>query len=888
VRLATRLYRRLSGRLGSDRLAEHSEEMVALQERLLQDAWTARGLPGVLGALAAAGVDLVRQSHADRLPSPGSRRARAPRRAARALVQDCRLAIRHLTRNPAFSGVAVLTLALGVGAAASVFSVVDAVVLRPLPFDEPERLVRIRELTPRGGEFSTSDANFLAWREDQQTLVDVAAYSFGNRTWRVEGEARGLRGLAVSHSFFPVLRIAPVHGRLFAAEEDEPGGDTRVVLLSDAFWERAFGSDPAVAGRTIDLDGEPHRVAGVVPSAQSWPEIDVFTPLVPAPGSRDGKMLEALGRLAPGVSLDRAQDDLDALAAALAERDPDANGGWGVRVMSLRDSWIGPQLTRLGLVLLGAAGLLLLMTCATVSNLLLARAAGRGREVAIRAALGASRQRILRQLLLEGTGLGVLGTALGVAVCAMALPAVRSLGPADVPRLGQAAVDGRVLAVTMAAALLAVILASLMPALFATRSSLQDALRDGARAATPARRRLRSLLVAGQVATAVTLLFGAALLVRSFERLSSVELGFEPKRALRFGLSLPDTRFDTAARVRFVRELEARVSALAPVAAVGTTMSEPFGDFRAANFVAAGDDVPDRAEDFLPVSWRAVTPGFFEALEIRLVRGRWWGPDGAPPSLGDAGTGPPPPVEVVVDEALARALWPGREAVGESLVWNAPDGPRFRVIGITASIRDEELETAPRPRVYLSYALFPWPEPTLLVRARTADPWSVVSSVRAEIRELDPAVLLGPALAIERDLADVLAWPRFSMQVVGAFGVASLLLATLGLAGAISFAVGSRTREIGVRLALGASPRRVVWMIVSRGVALAAAGIAAGTTLALLLSRFLESVLFGVQPQDTFSFVAVAALVAVVALGASWWPARAAARIDPKRALAAE
>lgn len=874
VRLTARLYRVLLRLAPAALVRRHGAEMVELQRQLAREARVTRGVLGPWVALVAATGDVLRQ-RAESPPPVARRRARP----GAALRQDAVFALRHLWRNPGYAALGVLTLGLGIGAATAIFGVVDAVVLRPLPFQEPERLIRVDERTPRGEAFSLSAPNYLDLRAAQRTFTSLAAYSWGNRVWQEEDEVRTLHGLKVTHDFFATLGIRPVTGRIFGAEEDRQGGDTRVALLSTGFWERAFGGDPGVVGRSIALDGVEYRVVGVVPADPSFLSAEVYTPLAPDPGARRGNhMVEAVGRLAPGVSIEQARADLAAIARELESRYPDSNAGWGVRLVTAREDWIGPRLERLGLVVLGAAGLLLLMACASVSNLLLARAAVRRHELSLRAALGAPRTRLLRQLLLEGGALAGAGAVLGLGLSAAAMPAIRALGPTDLPRLAAASVDIRALGFAAGAAIATVLLAALLPALFATRSGPGGGLRELATpTATPARRRLRSGLVALQVAVAVTLLLASALLTRSFDALRRVDLGFAPEQALRFRLHLPEDRYDDAARVRLVSDLEEKVAALGSVVSVGTTMGEPFGDFRAANFVAAGDAVPDRAEDFLPVSWRAVTPGFFDALEVRRLGGRLF--DTTPPGAG--------PLEVVVDEKLARTLWPDRSAVGETLVWNGPDGPRLRVVGVVATVRDETLEQ-PRPRVYLSYAAFPWSAPALLVRFSGDDPGAAASGVRAALHELDPRLPADPPVELTGVLSDVVAWPRFSMQVVGAFSVTALLLATVGLAGVVAFLVRTRTREIGVRLALGASPRGVVWMMVRSGLLLTLSGVGAGIAVALAAARLLEGLLYGVAPTDAVSVAATAGVVLAVSLLATCVPSLAAASVDPKRALVVE
>jgi predicted permease len=463
-------------------------------------------------------------------------------------------------------------------------------------------------------------------------------------------------------------------------------------------------------------------------------------------------------------------------------------------------------------------------------------------------------------------------------------PAVRALGPADLPRLAQATLDTGVLTVSLAAAVISVFVFGLGPAVFVTRGKLFDSLREGAPSVEGGSRKLRDLLVVSQFALAVVVVLGAGLMVRSFDRLLNVQLGFEPERAMSFGVGLPDGVFTAEERVAFLQGLEEQLGGLPGVEAVGLTMSAPFGPFQASNFVAPAEDVPDRQEDFTPVSWRAVTAGFFPAAGIELVAGRVFDPQDGPPVGGDMEAYEMP---VILDENLAERLWNRPDAVGEAVVWGDPNGTTMRVVGVVAAARDERVDGPPRPRIYLPYAVFPWPEPVVLVRSAT-DPTALVPAVRDVVRRLDADVPVIGAASLGDALRNAVAWPRFTMQVLAAFGLFAVLLAGMGIYGIAAFGVARRRREIGIRVALGAEPKSVVGLVLRAAIRLAVVGMALGVILALAASGFVEALLYDTRATDPLTFVAVPLLLGGVALLASWLPARRATRIHPTEALSGE
>jgi predicted permease len=804
-----------------------------------------------------------------------------------ALRQDVGFAFRQLIKTPGASALAVLTLALGIGATTVVFSVVNAIVLEAVPFEDADEIVVIRELTPQGDYFSTSDPNYLDWVERQRSFTDIGAYTLGDMTLTGAGEAERVTGFRASHGLLPLLRIAPIQGRHFAPDEDRFETGDRVVLLAEGFWERRFARDETLIGESLELDGEPHVVVGVVPTDRGFPEAEIFTPLRPDPSSdRSNHMLQAVGRLAPSITVAEARLDMQRIGGELAAEYPEDNAGWSAAVSPFSEWRVGDRLERIGAFLMLAVGLLLLMACGSVSTMLIARATGRQKEMGLRAALGAGRQRIVGQLITESAVLGALGGGLGVLLAWMGTPAVRALGPADMARLGEASIDGRVLGVALATSVLSVVIFGLAPALFATRGRLFDALREGAPSVPGGHRRLRDALVVVQFALAIVVVLGAGLMTRSFARVQAVDLGFRPEGALQFSVGVPDGAFSMNERVTFLEQLSSQISGLPGVEAVGITMSGPFSPFQASNFVAPADDVPDRQDDFVPVSWRAVDGGFFSAAGVQLIAGRIFTAEDVPPEDEEA-MAKGYEMSVILDERLARDIWGTPDAVGKAVVWNDPAGPTMRVVGVVSSIRDEWVQDEPRPRIYLPYAVFPWPSPVVLVRS-AKDPTALVPAIRALVRSLDADVPVMEVATLPEVTRQAVAWPRFTMQVVSAFGLVAVILAAMGIYGVASFGVLRRRREIGIRVALGADPGRVVGLVLRSALRLAVVGIVLGVVLAFGASGFLRTLLYGIEPDDPTTFIVLPVALGLIAVLASWLPARRATRVDAREALAQE
>lgn len=809
------------------------------------------------------------------------------------VLSDVRFAIRQFSRNPGFSLLAVLTLALGISASTVVFSVVNAVVLRPLPFEDVDDLVSISETTPGGDNFSVSEPTFLDWSAAQQSFENVAAFTGGGATLIGDGAPESLAGLRVSQSFFPVLRIATVMGRSFSHDEDLPGAQARVVMISEGLWRRRFGARTDIVGTNLVLtlpvgslssrDDGGHTLIGVVATEAAFPGSDVFVPLRADPESdRSDHDLDIIGRLAPGVSLSMATADMRRIASIIGEAHPATNAEWGVRLQSLSDTRIGPALSRLGYFLLAAVGLLLLMACVSVSNLLIARATARQLEIGIRAALGAGQTRIGRQLITESGLLGLMGGTVGVAVAAWAVPLVRNIGASTVPRLDTASIDGTVLLVSLLVSLAAVVLFGMLPALHVARGRLFSPLQTGAVSPSSGRGRLRDALVVAQITLSVLVLVGTGLMVRSFVQLQRVELGLEVEDVLTFGLVLPPSRYDGDARADFVRSLEDSIARFPAVESVGTTMARPFSGFRPSNFVAATDRIPDRVEDFTPISWRSVTPGYFATLGIRLQEGSVFDPM-SPAAHIEKGEEP----SIVIDRLLADQLWPGQDAIGRSLVWNELGGMTARVIGVVATVRDEGVAVDARPRLYWNHRDMPWVRVSVMVRSAMGTE-TIVPAIREVIGVMDANLPILAVTTFEAVLADDVAVPRFTMQVLAGFAIAALILAAMGIYGVTAFGVQRRTHEIGIRMALGARSGQIVRMLLGRGLVLTIIGLALGTAGAAGLAQLVESLLYETATIDAVAFAAAVITMGLVAVVASWIPARRAAKVDPKAALVSE
>jgi putative ABC transport system permease protein len=790
------------------------------------------------------------------------------------LRHDLRYAVRGLRASPGFTAVALLTLAMGIGASTTIFSVANAVLLRPFPYREPERIVRLYETNPTTETFSVSEPNYLDWRQRVRGMSQLAAFTGRSASLIGDGDPQQLDALVVTPSFFSLLGARPLLGRVFRDEEAKPGAAARVIVLSYALWQSRFGGDPAVVGRTINLSGASFEIIGVMPAELVFPgNPQLFEPLAASPSAaRNDHLLGVIGRLAPNVTLTQALDEMRSVARDLARQYPETNGEWGANVTSLEEWLIGDELRTRVQALLVAVGLLLLMGCVNVANLLLSRATARQREMSVRAALGAGRGRIVRQLLTESLVLSAAGAAIGVALTTLAVPVLRDVGENAIPRLDQLSIDWRVVSFGIAASLFTGILFGIAPALQASRADLNDVLRSGGRVAAAGR--LRSVLIVTSVAMALVLLVGAGLVGRSFERLMRVDYGFRADGVFSASLALPNERYaQRDQRAAFYSEAARRLSATPGIRAVGFTNIAPFsGGNTNISFTAVGRQ-PASADEFLSANWRSVSPGYFAAIGVALKKGR----------LFDETDGVQAPRVIVISETMARQIWPGVDPLGKHITLSGNPTP-WTVVGIVGDIRDQLLQEEPEPLMYLSFQQVPWSNMWLLVRA-TGDPMALAPVVRREIHAIDPLLPVANEQPLSRFVSEIAAQPRFTALIFGLFASAALVLAVVGVYGLVAYGVTQRTREIGVRLALGATPSSIVGRVVRHGVGLAGFGIAIGLWAAYALSRFMQGILYDVAATDVVTYLAVAALLAGCAAAASILPARWAARLDPVRAL---
>ncbi|MFI5005968.1 MAG: ABC transporter permease [Solirubrobacterales bacterium] len=812
-----------------------------------------------------------------------------------ALGQDIRFGFRLLARRPWATFVAVLALALGIGANAALFSAVDAVLLRPFPFTDQDRLVVVWEKDlGRGMErVEVSYPNFTDWRREATSFEQLAAMPNAvSEEFLLTGlhEPVSLHGSSVSANFFDLLGARPARGRSFRPEEDHPGAP-RVVVVSHGISERQLGGDAAAVGKTVTLNGTPFTIVGVMPAGFDYPSgAELWTPIVPSHpelvNDRSTGWLQIVGRLRPGVTSAAALAEMDGIVRRLAVAYEKSAEGRGAVVTPIVEDVLGK--TRPALVILMAAvAVVLLIACANVASLLLSQAAARRRETAIRLALGAGRGRILRQRLVETLILAALGAIAGLVCAAWGLGALLALAPAEIPRLEGIAIDRRVLLFTLAISLLAALAAGLVPALHAARSPVEEALRDGARGALGGlfNRRWRNTLVAAEAGLALIVLVGAGLLTRSFARLQDVPLGFDPKGTLTFGVSLPQWKYQTLPEQRrFFDSLLERVRALPGVEAAGAVQLRPLelGPIGISAWVLREGQATKERETNPAVNYEVVTPGYFRAMGIPLRAGR---------EFDERDTDGASPV-VVVGESTARRLWPGEEPVGKRIATHGTPKEKdgswrwATVVGLVPDVRYRGL-TDVRLDLYVPFGQSPFPVQYVVIRT-TSDPAPLASAIRQAVSTLDKDLPITGVASLGAIVDGALGGPRFRAVLIAAFACLALLLAAVGIWGVVAWSVAQRTQEIGLRMALGARAPEVVRHVVAQGVVPALAGVAVGLVVAWACSRALRTLLFGIPPDDPSTFMAVAALLLLVATGASLLPARRAARLDPVAALREE
>ncbi|HKV11093.1 MAG TPA: ABC transporter permease [Thermoanaerobaculia bacterium] len=800
--------------------------------------------------------------------------------------QDLKFAGRQLAKSPGFTLVAVLTLALGVGATTAIFSVVYGILLRPLPFAEPDRIVRAYPTASDGSPDSFSVPNYLDWSREAKTIEAASAMDNGTVTLAGDGgEPERLEAFWVRTDFFRILGLKPIAGRTFSPGEDKPA-EQRVVLISEELWQRRFGRDRSVIGRRLDLNGVPSTVVGILGRDGQYPaNADVWLPLAfeeQMLTQRGAYYLNAIAKLAPGATLEEARAEAKVIGDRLAREYPRDNEGTSVGMAPLQEFMVGDVRTPL-LVLLGAVLLVLLIACANVANLLLVRAASREGEIAIRTALGAGRTRIVRQLLTESLLLALVGGAAGVLLAVWMTRALVALAPRSTPRLEEVGVDGSVLLFTLGLTLLTGVLFGLVPALQASRPNLVGTLKEGTRGSRGrAATRVRSLLVVTETALAVVLLAGAGLLIRSFGELQKVDVGFRPEGVVKLNLALPESQYPEEARVRtFAGELLTSVRALpgvksAALAAWGLPLS---GTVTVISYTIEGHPPPPNGYEG-NVRIGIASPEYFRTMGIPVLRGRDF--------TGQDRNGAPQ--VVVINQTAARQMFPGEDPMGKhvTLGWSV-DGVRRggEVVGIVGDFKQDALQEDPEPHLFLPFEQAPVEGMTVVLRTAT-EPAAVATAVREKVHALDPNLAIYGLQTLEEVVASSASQPKFYMLLLGGFSAIALLLAAVGIYGVIAYGVRQRTQEIGIRLALGASQDRVLRMVVGQGMALAVAGALAGLVGALLATRGMRSLLYQVSASDPMIYTGVALMLVLVAAVASWLPARRAARTDPQLVLRGE
>jgi len=799
-------------------------------------------------------------------------------------LQDLRYGLRLLMRSPGFSLIAIAALAIGIGANTAIFSVINTLLLQRLPYRDADRLAIVWEHNlPRDRKSNVvAPANFLHWRDMNQVFEDIAAVSMTyNATVTGAGDPEELQTQSITAEVFSILGVQPALGRGFTPEEDRPG--SRVVVISDRLWKRRFGADPTILQRPIVFQGTPYTVAGVMPPGFSFLDksVDAWVPVGFTAQSRTprGRSMQVVGRLKHGVTFDRAQEDMKRVAADLTGMFPDFNTGWTVRVVPMREQLTGDVRPAL-IVLAGAVAFVLLIACANVANLLLARATVRQRELAVRAALGAGRARLIRQLLAESVVLSVAGGVCGLLLAWWALGVLRAVAAERLPiqRLDMVGIDGWVLAFTLTASLLSGLILGIIPALTGAGTSLSDSLKEGGRTGSAALgNRTRSAFVVVEVALALVLLVGAGLLLRSFVRLVNVNPGFDPSRTVTMRVTLPSIRYggDGQSAQFFTRFFQG-VDTLPGVQASGAISFLPLTGLGAATRMEiVGKPKPPKGQE--PVTdVRVVTHDYLEAMGVPLLKGRLFHEQDAADSKD----------RVVINETMARRHWPGEDPIGKRVRINW-DGREDEIIGVVGDVKHSGLDTEVRAMTYWPYARNPYGTMTIAVRT-AGDASQVTNAIVALVRQIDPDLAVAGVRTMEEVVANSVAQRRLTMLLLTIFAGAALLLAAVGIYGVIAYSVTQRTQEIGIRMALGAQRGDVLRMVIKQAIVLAAVGIAVGGAGGLALTRLMEGLLFQVKPADPLTFVAVSAVLAAVAILASYVPGRRATRVDPVIALRAE
>jgi putative ABC transport system permease protein len=803
------------------------------------------------------------------------------------LLQDIRYGIRMLVRNPGFTAIAVLALALGIGANTAIFTVVNAVLLEPLPYQKPDEIMRLSATWANQddmGILTISYPDFLDYRAQNEVFTDVSIIDGTSMTIAGGDEPERLQCALVSASLFPLLGVQPIVGRSFLPEEDQPSGGP-VVIISRSLWQRRFNFDPAIVGQAITLSQNSYTVIGVMPSEFKMPSslmggrpTDLWMTITPSAHkrSRSTHRYEAYGRLKPGVTLARAQDDLSAIAGRLEQAYPDTNKGKQVRVSQLSEMVVGESRTML-LVLLGAVGFVLLIACANVANLLLARATKRQKEIAIRTAVGARRGRIVQQLMTESMLLALAGGAAGLLIALWSVDAFVALKPEGIPRLDEVALNAKVMGFTLGVSLVTGLLFGLVPALQVSKPNLVSYIKEsgGSVSAGTGNRRIRDLLVVSEIALALVLLIGAGLLIKSFWRLQQVDSGIKTDNLLTLQLSLPQKEYTEDKQSRdFYRELLSRLEATPGVRSVGAVNILPLGGgFSCDSF--ARDDRPAPPNEEPCAEYRLITPDYFRTMGVPLMAGRGFTERDNEDSTQ----------VVIINEAMAQKFWPGEDPIGMRLTPDTGKHVSREIVGVVRNVKHFGFAADAAPEFYIPFFQDYYARSMALALRTDSNPTSLIGAVRNEVWSLDKSLPVINVRTMNELVARSVAQPRFRTMLLGIFASVALMLAALGIYGVVSYSVTQRTREIGIRMALGAQTSDILKLILGHGVAVTMIGVAIGVAAASIVTRVLASFLFKVDVTDAGTFAGVSLLLMAVALLACYIPARRAMKVDPMVAL---
>jgi putative ABC transport system permease protein len=795
------------------------------------------------------------------------------------LLQDFRYAIRMIRKSPGFSFAVVSILALGIGANSAIFSVVNAALLRALPFQDPDSLVMVNATHEQLGKTDASPADFIDWQSRNSVFVQLAA--FRNQYYNVTevDEPERTYGLAVSTSLFPLLNIKPAVGRAFSSEEEKPGTNP-VVIVSHGLWQRRFGSDPGLVGKVVKLNNNAYTVVGIMPSDFDFPmaaqAVDIWVPLTRSPNllaDRANHNVSVVARLKPGVTLQQAQAGMENVASQLAQEYPETNRAFGVRLVSLHEEVIRGIKKPL-LILFGTVGFVLLIACFNATNLLLARSTTRPREFAVRLALGATRYRIIQQVLVESLLLAVLGGILGLLLFAWGINLFLKFGTDELAHLKNISVDHNVLGFTLLVSVLVSLAFGLAPALRYSRPDLNETLKQGGVSSTSGYgfRRLRKALVVGEIALALALLIGAGLMVKSFLRLQAVNPGFNPNQLLTMVVSLPRAKYPKSDKIAsFYQQVLEKIKTLPGVQSVGATTGLPIqGGGGSATFFVGGAELTP-SEQGANANFQAINPDYFRVMSIPLLKGRFF------TEQDDARA----PKVVIIDELTARNSSLGDNPLGKHLI---VDKIPLEIVGVVGQVKHSGLAVGPEASIYVPYLQGPIPSMILVVRT-TSDQQAMVAAIRSAVQSIDKDQPVYKIQSMERIISDSIAHPRSISLLLGAFAAIALVLTVLGVYGLVAYLVTQRTQEIGIRVALGAQRRDIFKLIVSEGMKLFFIGLVIGVGMAFGLARVLSSLLYGITASDPATFLAVSALVTLVVLVANFLPAQKAAKIDPIRAL---